>query len=253
VVVWWVVLTVVVVGVEVGAVWWVGSRPGPATWNSTMWLVWREDRTQIYNSDFTVQALSPLVVRACVRPQYLDLNWVEPPPIVWTSDDSLDALSDGEIDALAPDRADAARRLRDVLGAIRRVNGMHANVHALDVSFGLPIGMYVHGESGGLGGHPQHSVPSGIRAAYPVVLTLEPQIARVLLHRDAIVIAASVSALLVGVGIGLGGARRARRVRQGRCAWCGYSLVGIAGDAVCPECGEGREREAKSSKLKVES
>jgi hypothetical protein len=31
------------------------------------------------------------------------------------------------------------------------------------------------------------------------------------------------------------------RAQRGCCAWCGYSLVGIAGDAVCPECGEGRE------------
>jgi hypothetical protein len=92
-------------------------------------------------------------------------------------------------------------------------------------------------------------MPSRIRAAYPVVLTVELRTVRVLLHRDAIVIASSVSALLVGAGMGLGGARRARRMRKGRCAWCGYSLVGIAGDAVCPECGEGKE----SAKLKVKA
>ena len=149
-------------------------------------------------------------------------------------------MTESEIRRQYSGRLRPVLRLRHVLGSIRKDNYPDARVSAVDVACMLPIGMYVYGDSRGWGGHPQHSVPSRIRAAYPVVLTVEPRTVRVLLHRDAIVIAASVSVLLVWVGIALGGARRTRRVRQGRCAWCGYSLVGIASDAACPECGERR-------------
>jgi len=33
--------------------------------------------------------------------------------------------------------------------------------------------------------------------------------------------------------------RRVRRVRRGLCVGCGYSRAGLAGGAVCPECGAG--------------
>ncbi|HLO39764.1 MAG TPA: hypothetical protein VK176_01980 [Phycisphaerales bacterium] len=56
-------------------------------------------------------------------------------------------------------------------------------------------------------------------------------------------------AAMIGLGGGLDAAmhgpgwlrayRRKKRIKQGRCARCGYSVVGITG--ACPECGEPRQ------------
>ncbi len=247
VVVWWVCLTVMIAGMGVGTLAWAGY-----TWTRPRmkWTGFLEARSNGSLSmgqtflDMGIAFAGPFVTIANVYrgARSDDAGPYEKPP------DSVEEwLTDAEIDAVMPSipraewrRPEAVRRIRDAAGEILRQDPETLGILlTADVWFGAPIASTVATFPRFYTG--TIVVPDAVRTTYPLVIPLDGGRTQAMIRIwNVLALSAAMSAVLVAVAAGPGEVRRAVRRRRGRCAWCGYSLVGIAEDVVCPECGEKR-------------
>ena len=230
VVVWWVCLTVVMVGLEVATILWNGSRmpagrPSPLSGFSS--------RVAPYNDySYGLVYSRALCTRAATAPNpfiHHPLGWpsTRRPPRV-------DPRAHEGFQHFAGDALEPAIRLWDVLVPTHDSSGPAWMGVATESRLLVPLGVMLVGNG-------PTRIPASVHSTYPVVVRLDADRRFLLLRpRSALGIAAALSAVIVMAPVAFVGARRMLRRRRGRCVWCGYSLAGIGGDAVCPECGESR-------------
>jgi hypothetical protein len=150
----------------------------------------------------------------------------------------LSWLTNAEVRNQAAKEQGPTKRLRDVLDAMRSSGGSLEPVVGLDVRAGfVPMGMVIQRTNGTA----PVVIPASVRRVYPIVLAMDGGARCVLIRAWSVAgWSMTIATCVVFAPVGFVHARRLVWVRAGRCVWCGYSLVGIAEDARCPECGEGR-------------
>jgi len=228
--VWWVVVTVVVVGVELGVLVWVGQARLPQVPVSPIGVPVYGAARSSAGYMFAWFYPGPRSIMRVV----LGLG-----PDVCGADLTDDALTEqaSRVDRMIREEVgassgDSAARVWDVLLHAHAASSSSWTGRASELSIGVPIGVVLVGDRANT------VIARQLRSTYAVIVPMETNktflFVRVL---NALCVAAVTGAGVVGICMGIGIARRTIRRTQDRCAWCNYSLSGIAGDAVCPECG----------------
>ena len=249
VVAWWVVLTVVLTVVGVGALAVRGYQLTRATnmyaWASSVGADF-EHRSSPDDISFYIHWRNTDVVATRTyiglqRPRSAEGPWPQSDvtrrdPQTWLSDSEIEA-SFAAYETLGTENGHGRRR------ALQRVRDFAAQVLpeqldaipliCVDFNLVVPLGLAASTHVTGR--------PLRAQRVFTLMFPLEGGHTQVHVRLwNMIGVAGGMSGIVLCCGAAIRQSRRAIRRRRGGCAGCGYALQGIAAEAVCPECGEGR-------------